>query len=374
MKKTLLLTTVFSSSLLVSGCLGDLIEFSCLFVEDDNHCYQSAAVQQAEPDNCENIPGTGFSGSNPPKDKCYILIAENTGDRSQCNNVQGGPGGYSVEECLAAADRYDATHQEEEREETEETETLSAGLEFKTQREAIFEDVGVEDPDVQSQVAQIFEAIRDDNPDMSTEEQLKVLKDVAIDQQTMKRLDEHANTLMDQIKSSATAFAEQTVDDLYGEDKAAFEQAMKDKGMEYFNKHAGKELKDGIARLESIKASYDKASEQYQAMNEQIEKLKAVYDEAQEVYGKIDSVNKMVADGKIEPGHAQALHGAIYLGKGLEYATKYVPVFGSTVSTISKETFEATVKFATERAQRTTALNKCIDDPENCDPNGISAY
>ena len=109
-------------------------------------------------------------------------------------------------------------------------------------------------------------------------------------------------------------------------------------------------------------------------VHEQIDKLKAVYDEAAEVYGQVDEVNQMVREGKIEPGHAQALHGAIYLGKGLEYATQYVPVFGSTVSTISKETFDATIRFAKERASRTTALNKCIEDPENCDANGISGY
>lgn len=371
MKKVFLLSFVLSSSVFLSGCLGDLIEISCLFVEDENHCYQSAAVQKAEPDECEKIAGTGFDGSNPPKDKCYILIAENTGDRSQCGNIQGGPGGYQVEDCLAAADRYDAAQPVEE---ASEDEGVSAGLAFKAQREAIFEDVGVEDPDVQSQVAQVFEALRDQNPNMSVDEQLEVLKNVAIDQQSMKRLDEHANTLMDQIKSSANAFAQQTVDDLYGEDIAAFEDAVKDKGLSYFNQYAGKELKEGIARLESIKASYDSASEQYQAMTEQIDKLKAVYDEAAEVYGQVDEVNQMVREGKIEPGHAQALHGAIYLGKGLEYATQYVPVFGSTVSTISKETFDATIRFAKERASRTTALNKCIEDPENCDANGISGY
>jgi hypothetical protein len=36
--------------------------------------------------------------------------------------------------------------------------------------------------------------------------------------------------------------------------------------------------------------------------------------------------------------------------------------------------FDATVKFATKRAARTTAIDKCIEDPENCDPNGISPY
>jgi hypothetical protein len=64
----------------------------------------------------------------------------------------------------------------------------------------------------------------------------------------------------------------------------------------------------------------------------------------------------------------------VYLGKGLEYATAYVPVFGSTISTVSKETFDATIKFATKRAQRTTSLDKCIEDPEHCDTDGITAY
>jgi len=58
----------------------------------------------------------------------------------------------------------------------------------------------------------------------------------------------------------------------------------------------------------------------------------------------------------------------------LTAATAYVPIFGDTVSTITEETFNATIKLAEQRAQRTTAINKCIDDPENCDPNGISAY
>ncbi|HSD12966.1 MAG TPA: hypothetical protein VLC10_05390, partial [Patescibacteria group bacterium] len=138
--------------------------------------------------------------------------------------------------------------------------------------------------------------------------------------------------------------------------------------------HGGDSLKRGISRLESLKEKYDKASEQYEAISEQVEKLKKAYDEVMEVYGKIDEVNKLVAEGKIDVNRAKVLHGAIYLGKGLEYATEYIPVFGSTASTVSKEVMNATVKFATKRAERTTAIDKCIDDPEHCDPNGISPY
>ena len=42
--------------------------------------------------------------------------------------------------------------------------------------------------------------------------------------------------------------------------------------------------------------------EEYAAISEKIESLKKVYDEVQEVYGKIDEINKMVAEGKIDPG------------------------------------------------------------------------
>jgi hypothetical protein len=51
-----------------------------------------------------------------------------------------------------------------------------------------------------------------------------------------------------------------------------------------------------------------------------------------------------------------------------------VPVFGSTVSKITDATFEATMKFAQKRAERATALDKCINDPEHCDTDSISGY
>jgi len=422
MKKRLLLSLVLLSSLLLTGCLGDLIEFSCWFFDDVDHCYQSAAVQKADPDSCENVGGEGFSGSNPPKDKCYLMIAENTGDRSVCDKVVGGPASYSQQDCLDAAARYQGDDEEEGSEDPEVASedidadllvSVSEDLEaakseagrnpddkeaqrrleelqekerdlfdrapesvrvdyFRRHREQIMSEV--DDADVQSSIAKIFTDFRGENPDISLNDQIKKLEEIKQDQDTIKRLDDHANSLMDQIKSSATDFANQTVDDLYGGDIEAFEEAMKDKGIQYFEDHGGKDILAGIDRLESYKEAYDKASEHYQAVTEQVERLKAVYDEAKEVYAKVDEVNKMVAEGKIEPGHAKALHGAIYLGKGLEYATQYVPVFGSTISTISKETFDATVKFATRRAERTTALNKCIEDPENCDPSGISPY
>lgn len=84
----------------LAGCLGDVMEVFCETGPDSDHCYQAAAVQESNPENCEKIEGEGFVGQNPPKDKCYLQIAENTGDPSVCEKIEGGITSYSPDECL----------------------------------------------------------------------------------------------------------------------------------------------------------------------------------------------------------------------------------------------------------------------------------
>ncbi len=429
-KKHALFLVVPAASLILTGCLDDILGFGCGFSSDSDHCYQSAAVQGSDTDECAKIKGEGFKGSNPPRDKCYLQIAENTGDYSACDKIQGGLMSYTKEQCIMGAavshddpagckklkgadyasckeqvgvsigtdklteisEAVEAAKSEaganpDDKEAQKKLADLIAkqndlfefasdgtkGQYFKDAREKIMEDV--EDDDVKSAIAKTFTAYRSQNPNVSLNDQIKEMQKIKDQQDLIKSLDEQANTLMDQIKDGANDFASDTMDDLYGEDIEKYKEAMQEKGMKYLEEKMGaKNLKRGMEQLEWMQEKYDKASEQYEAISEKLEKLKKVYDEVKEVAGKIDEINKMVAEGKIDPGRAKVLHGAIYLGKGLEYATGYVPVFGSTISTISKETFDATVKFATKRAQRTTALDKCIEDPLNCDPNGISAY
>jgi hypothetical protein len=412
------------------GCgLADAMELACLFMDDPDHCYQAAAVQGGDPYGCEKIKGEGFKGSNPPRDKCYLQIAENTGDYEACKHIKGGPMSYTVEECITGAAvahddpdgcrrlkgsdfdsckgaigaKLTADRLRDINEAVEEAKSAAGkdpddeaaaarlkellakqkgyfefapdgvkGEFFKAEREAIMEEV--DDEDVKSEIARQFMAARGDNPNMSLNDQLAKMKDIRDRQMTAKRLDDEVNGLMDELKESASGFASDTVDDLYGDDLEEYKKAMAEKGMKFLEEHGGDRVKRGIEHLEYMKGKYDKASEQYEAIAGQIEKLKKVYDEVSEVYGKIDEVNKLLASGRIDAGKAKVLHGAIYLGKGLEYATGYVPVFGSTVSKISKEMMDATVRLAQKRAERTTAINKCIEDPEHCDPNDISAY
>lgn len=94
-----------SPTLLLAGCLGDVMEIFCEGSPDSDHCYQAAAVQEGKPEDCANVKGEGFSGTNPPKDKCNLQIAENIGDPSVCDNIEGGFMSYSKEECLDAVFR-----------------------------------------------------------------------------------------------------------------------------------------------------------------------------------------------------------------------------------------------------------------------------
>lgn len=99
------LLLALSPSLLLAGCLGDVMEVFCETGPDSDHCYQAAAVQENNPDDCANVKGEGFTGTNPPKDKCHLQIAENTGDPTVCDGIEGGFMSYSKEECLDAVFR-----------------------------------------------------------------------------------------------------------------------------------------------------------------------------------------------------------------------------------------------------------------------------
>jgi hypothetical protein len=112
----------------------------------------------------------------------------------------------------------------------------------------------------------------------------------------------------------------------------------------------------------------------YESAKSKYDKIKWVYDEVMWVYNRVDQVNKLLAEWKIDAWKAKVLKWAVLLDKWLEYATSYVPVFWSTISTISKETFWTVIELAKKRAQRSTALDKCFEDPLNCDTDKISAY
>ena len=415
------------SSLVFSACDFDFSPRDpCIGSDDPTHCYIDVAIQRADPTLCEKIePPAGFTSSNPPKDKCYMSVAQAAGDATICNNMVGGEGSYERKDCIVtvatdqidfnACDMLSGSNRRECYESIGKTLTTNHLLDtqdkidqiendliyswrdreltsslrkelselkrkqdlmyanadpsvqreyYRSQREKIFDTI--EDEEVKRMVSRDFIAFRSKNQDASVTELFERMREIREEKETIQRLDQEANKLIDDLKNNIIEYGSGKAQDAVNSVAGAAWGWTFSRGSE--------EMKYRMSRLEDMKNRYDRASAQYKAITEQIEKFKKVYDEVSEVYKKVNQFNQMVADGKIEAGHAEVLKGAVYLGKGLEYATGYVPVFGSTISTISKETFDATVKFATKRAQRTTALNKCIEDPLNCDPDGITGY
>jgi len=105
--KKLSFLLALTPTLVLASCLGDVMEIFCETGPDSDHCYQAAAVQDAQPETCEKIEGKDFNkvSGNAPKDKCYLMIGENTGDPSVCANIEGGLISYSQEECEEGAMR-----------------------------------------------------------------------------------------------------------------------------------------------------------------------------------------------------------------------------------------------------------------------------
>ena len=425
--KNLIIIMIIASSFLFAGCdiLGILLGTNCDLLPDSAHCYQAAGGQSGDSSNCDKIkPPAEFAkmGSNPPRDKCYMMIAENTGDYSYCKKMKGGYGSYEPSECISEIAAWNAdpkgckmltgaaynsckealgnaltpermsklddelsetkkaleddpTNAELKQklkalqtEQAEKMEFMSSSNRQDYTRSKVNDIIGdVDDEDVKSSIVKDYLKIKGANPNMNFDQLMGQLQKVKQEKEFIKQLDDEANTLVDLIKNSASDYADEKKQELI--------DAATEKGWDYIkNKGEGAGYTWHIQKLEAMKEKYDKASENYKALTEKIEKFKKVYDEVSGVYKKVDEYNKMVKEGKINEGQAKVLKGGVLLGKGLEYATSYVPVFGSTISTVSKETFEVTLKVAKKRAERSNSLQKCMDDPEHCDPSTITAY
>lgn len=422
---------VFFSTLFFSGCslITDLGNMMCTLMPDSDHCFQFTAVQSGSPAACERIKGTKFKdgGSNPPRDKCYLQIALNKWDHSICSNIKGGIMSYTQAECIGnvgdkllkeAVDKDDinsckklksfpisSTYTDcvgklanaeklksgdtkieslieslkknpDDRDLQKELAKLKADKQTKyelmtdAERSAYFGEkrkeimADIDDEDVASAISKEYTKYREWEKDIN--KLLDTLETITAKQQRIKQADEDANYLTDQIKEQLEGIVGEKQDEIIGE--------MGESAKEWIEKNGGDKLKWSLKEMEWAMGKYEKWSEMYESMKGKYDKLKWAYDEVMGIYNRVDQVNKMLAEGKIDAGKAKVLKWAVLLDKGLEYATAYVPVFGSTISTVSKATFGTVIEVAKKRAERSTALDKCFVDPANCDTDAISGY
>lgn len=393
----------------------------CADDPDSKHCYQAEAVSAWDASVCKKIDGKEFKQykSNPPRDKCYMMVAAQNNDYSLCSKIKWGEMSYTKEDCIfeviSANDdpkwcdrmkwdnRYeecnetfrsanalvmkdqnidDLTEQIKNDPENEELKTqlqkvlnskknlfpfLSTDEQssyVKEHREKIMDNI--DDEDVKSLVAKEYNEYKKSNPDADIISMMDKMKDIADKQNMMKQADEDANMLIDVLKDQMTDLAQQWQD--------AITDAIKDKATDWIKENGGDKLKRSLKNLEWMKEKYDVASEEYAAVSEKYNKLKDAYDKVNAIYSKMDGFDTLVAQWKLTAEKAHVLKWAVLLQNWLTAVTDYVPVFGSTISKITDATFEATMKFAQKRAERATALDKCIDDPLNCDTDSISWY
>lgn len=413
-----LMLMLFSMLPLLSGCRDD---DPCASDPDSKHCYQNEAVSSWDPAQCNKISWKEFKQywSNPPRDKCFMMVAAEKGDYSICNKIKWGEMSYSKADCifeviskqddpkwcnlLKGKARYnecnetfrsanaldmkdqtidDLTEQiKNDPDNAELKKQLAKTMEakkalfpflssteqsayIKEQREKIMDNI--DDADVNSLVAKEYNAYKKANPDVDVIALLDKMKDIADKQEAIKKIDEDANTLVDAVKEQMMELAQAWQD--------AATDAIKEKAADWIKENWGDNLKRSLKNLEWMKEKYEKWSEAYNAIEEKYQKIKWVYDQINGMYTKMDSLDTLVAQGKLAADKAKVLKWAVLLQNGLTTVTEYVPVFGSTISKVTDATFEATMKFAQKRAERATALDKCIADPLNCDTDNISGY
>lgn len=418
MIKKLLLWLSLLSLVFLAWCRDD---DPCADDPDSKHCYQAEAVSSWDPAQCNKISWKEFKEywSNPPRDKCYMMVAAKLWNYDICNKIKWWEMSYTKADCIFEVinenddpkwcdrlkwkDRYqecnetfrsanalimrdqtidsltqqikdDPDNAELKAKLQKEMDSKKALFPFlsatekstyiKEQREKIMEDV--DDADVQNSIAKEYNKFRTANPNADIITMLDKMKSIADKQKMMKQADEDANALVDAVKEQMTDLAQQWQD--------AATDAMKEKAADWIKENWWEKLKRSLKNLEWMKDKYDKASEEYAAVQEKYNKLKGAYDKVNAIYGKMDGFDTLVAQWKITADKAKVLKWAVLLQNGLTAVTEYVPVFGSTISKVTDATFEATMKFAQKRAERATALDKCINDPEHCDTDSISWY
>jgi hypothetical protein len=418
----LILVILLILPFVLSGCDGFFMSSDpCKDDPDPNSCYMRVALEKNTSYYCSKIGSQDEKEDKsltPLRDDCYSKVAMSSGDYSSCEKIVGGKGSnHSRDNCILSVanakedpvactllrgklqaecfenlgSKISVSHLENLHSKLENLEKMVEGnpkdkdlreeLEklrkqqdlvynnapgrvkrdfFRQQREKILS--SIKDKDVLRAISRDFIKHRSEKGDKSVTELLGQLENIKKTQQTIKRLDEEANKLVDQIKKGVMDYAK---------DEAG---VVAEEGWKWAWKRSSNEMKWQMSKLERMKDGIDRTSAQYQAISAKIEQFKKVYDEVNGIYKKVKEYDSLLAQGRIKEGQAKVLKGAVFLGKGLEYATGYVPVFGSTASTITKETFEVVVKLATERAQRSKSLEDCFDDPANCDTDDITAY
>ncbi len=322
----------------------------------------------------------GTSGATPPESAEAATTPETKGPEETKEGTET-TAGTKGEETATTADKTEKTPEEIVREDFAEADEHPEPTPQQEKGTRLSDALqGITDQGARSAIIQAFIKERERRDDMTMQEQQELLADIRDNYAFGQAMDEQANTLkantidkltekVDAIVEAQKEKARQGAWDWFKEKTYGWVAGRNPDNQKYVD--AARMAEE---RYNQAVEKYNEALDSYSKGKDYFDRAKKAYDEVKQVMDNVRRLQDKVGAGKMTQGQADALKGGVLLGKGLEYATKYIPVFGETASEITAGTFQATMKFAEKRAERTTRLNACIDDPEHCDPNGISAY
>lgn len=85
--------------------------------------------------------------------------------------------------------------------------------------------------------------------------------------------------------------------------------------------------------------------------------------EVVKVKQSIDKLTEQVKKGEISEDRGKVLKGGTLLGKALAKVAGYIPIFGSTASKVTDETFGVALKAGNKLARHYTTTDCCVRDP-----------
>lgn len=385
----------------LSGCLGSIGKFACGFApsDDKDHCFQFAAVTAGDASLCESIEGKSFKYSNPPKDKCYLQVANKTKDPSLCSKMVGGPMSYEPEECydlvaktannpdLCKSLSGDALKEclkpyglgpnyFEQKAQTEQKEKVQSSQEIQQQNKDADKPTGQKTPEQNSGLSQPqsknvssgekqsdSEKVRSPTtskpatPVSPSDLNLKPSAPSSLSPQTLTTLSNMPESSKKEISSAASSnnaqlSSQQKIPEPPTSGKPEEEKGYIEKAWDWLGWGAQK--------------TSDALGDDAPKVTGTIGKTKEIYDYGADVLdakSSIDAVNDKIASGKIDSNKGKLIKVGYGLGKGVKWVVSKIPIVGDPASTVADESIKAGMKFGEKLAEHTTKTDKCIEDP-----------
>jgi len=404
-----LFTLTITLSIIFSGCLGQASEIGCSAISDahmQDECIQQAAVTENNPSLCENISGSGFTGSNPPKDKCYLRIANETGDASLCSKMKGGDYSYEPSECYydiavntgdpslcdnvpawdgsyktmninkgmclanaKASPNYDANATNAAVEnKTITTNATSAGTNITTNATTSGTNgttsggtnVSTSKSTTTRQPATIKPAPTTEPAKTSaaTDAGMKPadpskISDKGAQIATNLPASAKSDVKSATIASSSATQTSGTVPEPTSSDKEQPEGYLS-KAWNWITWSGGKaaDVKEAAGEEAPIAGGLKTAGT-----------VTEVIKDTSEISDSFNGVNDQIKSGAITQNQGKLLKVGYGLGKGIKWVAKNVPIVGDTVGDVADGAFQTGMKAGEKIAAHTTKTNKCIDDP-----------